>query len=106
MVLIKYGKGIVDEQFILNRLANSAIDVYTSAVVLSRASTSLDKGLPTANHEKLMTEAWVLEACERVDANLKAIATGKNLDNFTKLSHISKNICESTGVAQLNPLNF
>jgi very long chain acyl-CoA dehydrogenase len=106
MVLIKYGKGIVDEQFILNRLANSTIDVYTSAVVLSRASTSLDKGLPTANHEKLMTEAWVLEACERVDANLKAIATGKNLDNFTKLSHISKNICESTGVAQLNPLNF
>jgi very long chain acyl-CoA dehydrogenase len=65
MVLIKYGKGIVDEQFILNRLANSAIDVYTSAVVLSRASTSLDKGLPTANHEKLMTEAWVLEVDRR-----------------------------------------
>lgn len=61
MVLIKYGKSIVNEQFILNRLANSAIDIYTSAVVLSRASVSLKDNVPTANHEKLMTEAWILE---------------------------------------------
>lgn len=61
MVLIKYGKSIVNEQFILNRLANSAIDIYTSAVVLSRASNSLEKGLSTANHEKLMAEAWIFE---------------------------------------------
>lgn len=61
MVLIKYGKSIVNEQFILNRLANSAIDIYTSAVVLSRASNSLENGKSSANHEKLMAEAWIHE---------------------------------------------
>lgn len=61
MVLIKYGKTIVNEQFILNRLANSAIDIYTGACVLSRASNSLEKNLPTANHEKLIAESWILE---------------------------------------------
>ncbi|EFA11043.1 very long-chain specific acyl-CoA dehydrogenase, mitochondrial [Tribolium castaneum] len=106
MVLIKYGKSIVNEQFVLNRLANSAIDIYTGAVVLSRASNSLKDHLATAPHEKLMTEAWILEGSERIDNNLKAIATGRNLDNFTKMSKISKNICEVAGVAQPNPLNL
>ncbi|RZC42267.1 very long-chain specific acyl-CoA dehydrogenase, mitochondrial [Asbolus verrucosus] len=106
MVLIKYGKSIVNEQFVLNRLAGSAIDLYASAVVLSRASISLEKGLPTANHERLMAEVWTSEATERIDGYLKMIATGKNLDNFTKLSQISKNICEAAGVAQINPLNI
>lgn len=60
-VLIKYGKSIVNEQFVLNRLANATFDIYTSAVVLSRASTSLNEGLPSAQHEKLLAEAWTYE---------------------------------------------
>lgn len=62
-VLIKYGKSIVNEQFILNRLANAAIDIYASAVVLSRATKSLNEERKTAQVEKLMAEAWVLEVC-------------------------------------------
>lgn len=61
MVLIKYGRNIVNEQFILNRLANAAFDIYTSAVAISRASNSLNNGLSTAAHEKLMAEAWTFE---------------------------------------------
>lgn len=61
MVLIKYGKSIVNEQYILNRLANSAMDIFASACVTSRASGSLNLGLPTANHEKLMAETFVFE---------------------------------------------
>lgn len=45
----------------LNRLAEAVIDLYTSAVVLSRASRSLKDQLSSAQHEKLMTEAWVYE---------------------------------------------
>lgn len=106
MVLIKYGKGIVDEQFILNRLANAAIDIYTSAVVISRASRSLDKGLPTAAQEKLMAEAWTLEASDRVKYNLKVIESGKHLDNFTKLSSVAKTICDNGALFTHNPLGF
>lgn len=106
MVLIKYGKSIVNEQFILNRLANSTFDIYSSMVVLSRATRSLKENLSTAQHEKLMAQAWTLDASERVTINLKAVSSGKNLDNFTKMSTISKNTCENGGIVQANPLNL
>lgn len=106
MVLIKYGKSIVNEQFILNRIADSVFDIYTSAVVLSRATTALKENDPTASHQKLMAEAWTLEATQRVDTNLKVIANGKNLANFTKMSAISGNVCKSEGVVQSNPLKL
>lgn len=61
MVLIKYGKGIVNEQFVLNRLASAAFDIYSSAVCLSRATAAFKNNYPSANNEKLMTEAWVFE---------------------------------------------
>lgn len=125
MVLIKYGKSIVDEQFILNRIANSVFDIYGSVVVLSRASAALKDGTDTAQHQKLLAEAWTLEviyatelshsenhifglfqASQRVAANLKSIANGKNLDNFTKLSSIAKNVCKAEGIVQENPLKL
>ncbi|ENN74123.1 hypothetical protein HUJ04_012775 [Dendroctonus ponderosae] len=106
MVLIKYGKSIVDEQFILNRIANSVFDIYGSVVVLSRASAALKEGVDTAQHQKLLAEAWTLEASQRVAANLKSIANGKNLDNFTKMSSIAKNICKAEGIVQQNPLKL
>lgn len=59
--LIKYGKGIVEEQFVLNRLAQAAIDTYTMSVVISRATLSATKNLPSAQHEILMTQTWCTE---------------------------------------------
>lgn len=106
MVLIKYGKSIVNEQFILNRLANATFDIYSSAVVLSRASSTLRTGADSAQHERQMAEAWTLEATQRVAANLKTVASGKNLDNFTKLSSVAKNVCKAEGVVQINPLKL
>lgn len=66
MILIKYGKNIVNEQYILNRLANAAIDIYTSAVAISRASRSLSNGVSTATHEKQMAEAWTYEVSTHI----------------------------------------
>lgn len=106
MTLIKYGKSVVNEQFILNRLANSSIDIYATAVVLSRASIALKEETSTALHERQMAEAFSLDAFDRIDANLKAISSGKSLDHFTKLSSIAKNVCASSGVPQSNPLKF
>ncbi len=60
-LLIKHGKNIVDQQFLLNRLADCAIDTYAMVVVLSRATTSLNNKLDTADHERLMAEAWCIE---------------------------------------------
>lgn len=57
-LLIKYGKGIIGEQCILNRLADSAIDIYAMIVTLSRASRAVRKNIPTAEHELNLTKAW------------------------------------------------
>lgn len=67
MVLIKYGKNIVNEQFILNRLANASIDIYAMAAVLSRASRSLKENTPTASHEKLIAQSWCYEVYCRIE---------------------------------------
>ncbi|XP_022914733.2 very long-chain specific acyl-CoA dehydrogenase, mitochondrial [Onthophagus taurus] len=106
VVLIKYGKSIVNEQYILNRLANATIDIYASMVILSRATNALNNNLPSAQHEKLMVESWIVGASQRITENLKEISTGRNLDNYTKMSKIAANICQSNGVVQQNPLNF
>merc|ERR1719244_60575 len=51
-LLIKHGKKIIDEQFVLKRVADCAIDLYAMGVVLSRASRSLQRGGDSALHEK------------------------------------------------------
>ncbi|KAL6420265.1 hypothetical protein ACFW04_014866 [Cataglyphis niger] len=105
-VLIKYGRGIVEEQFILNRITQAAFDTYTMAIVLSRATMSLNKNLPSAEHELLMAETWCMEASSRIAYNLQQVNSDKHLNIFNKLSKISRNVCDVGGCVQLNPLGF
>ncbi|XP_012278524.1 very long-chain specific acyl-CoA dehydrogenase, mitochondrial [Orussus abietinus] len=104
--LIKYGRKIVDEQFILNRLAQAAFDTYTMSVVMSRATMSAKKNLPSAPHELLMAQTWCAEASNRVTDNLAIVNSAKHLDTFSKMSKISRNVCENVDYTQLNPLGF
>merc|ERR1712018_790489 len=62
-------KAIINEQFILNRLANATIDIYANTCVLSRCSKSLVEGLESAHHEQLLTEAWCRQAHTRIMNN-------------------------------------
>lgn len=103
-LLIKHGKNIVNEQFVLNRLADSAIDIYAMGCVLSRASRSIKLNLPTAEHEKLMTETWCVEANDRIRINLRKIHNATNAENYKRMSIISKNVCEAHDVVQNNPI--
>jgi very long chain acyl-CoA dehydrogenase len=50
-LLRKYNKDIIHEQFLLNRLANAAIDLFVMTAILSRASRAVQKNLPSAQHE-------------------------------------------------------
>ncbi|XP_053696030.1 very long-chain specific acyl-CoA dehydrogenase, mitochondrial-like [Sabethes cyaneus] len=105
-LLIKHGKGIVEKQFILARIADSAIDIYTMACVLSRATRAVQKQLPSAEHECLMTQAWCTEASYRVQQNIGRINSDKFQDNNRRLSLIAKNIVERQGPALTNPLEI
>jgi len=103
-LLIKYGKGIVEEQFLLKLLADSAIDIYSMSCVLSRASRSLTLGLDSAEHEKIMTETWCTEGADRVQQNLRKINSPVFVGNFKRMTQISQNLCGNLGVIQTSPI--
>lgn len=105
--LIKHKKGIVNEQFVLQRLADSAIDLYAMVVVLSRASRSLSEGNPTAQHEKMLCDSWCIEAAGRIRENLAAVQSNpQQQELFRNFKSISKALVEQGGVVTSNPLGF
>jgi len=103
-LLMKHGKHIINEQFLLNRLAQSAIDIYVSTCMVSRCSMSLNQNLSSGRHEELMTKVFVSEASQRIALNLGALKSSTQLANFKTMAEISKNVCEAEGVLQGNPL--
>ncbi|XP_055902631.1 very long-chain specific acyl-CoA dehydrogenase, mitochondrial [Eupeodes corollae] len=94
-LLIKYGKNIVNEQFILTRLADAAIDIYASVVTQSRATRAANMNLPTAEHELMLTKAWALEASDRCRKNLAKTTSGEHLELYRKMSNIAKTVCDN-----------
>lgn len=105
--LVKHKKEIVNEQFVLQRLADSAIDLYAMAVVLSRASRSLSEGHPTAQHEKMLCDSWCIEAAARIRENMSALQSDpQQQELFRNFKSISKALVERGGVVTSNPLGF
>ncbi|KAF5911806.1 hypothetical protein HPG69_015784 [Diceros bicornis minor] len=105
--LIKHKKEIVNEQFLLQRLADSAIDLYAMVVVLSRASRSLSEGHPTAQHEKMLCDSWCIEAAARIRENMAALQSDpQQQELFRNFKSISKALVERGGVVTSNPLGF
>ncbi|XP_029634235.1 very long-chain specific acyl-CoA dehydrogenase, mitochondrial [Octopus sinensis] len=105
-LLMQYGMKIIDEQFILNRVADSAIDIYAMVSILSRSSRSLAQRLPSAQHESLICNVFCDEALENVENKLKAARDPESKKNFQKMSLISRDIVESGCVAAKHPLGF
>ena len=46
----------LEQQFLLNRLADSAIDIYSMVVVISRTTRTLNQGLPSGDYETKLTK--------------------------------------------------
>lgn len=103
-LLIKYGKNIIHQQFLLNRIANSAIDIYACMCVLSRASRTEKLGLSSAEHEINMVRVLCNEAADRISSNLTSIRSQDKLKNFDLMKSISAQVCEAGGVAQAHVL--
>ena len=41
--ILRHGKGIIERQFLQERMANAAIDIYLATAVLSRATWEIDR---------------------------------------------------------------
>merc|ERR1719204_2578873 len=105
-VLIKHGKDIINEQFILNRLANATIDIYANTCVLSRCSKSLVEGLESAHHEQLMTKVWCRQAHTRIMDNLNQLKVTEVINEYKTMAKLSEAICAKNAPVQGNPLGF
>ncbi|XP_061816077.1 very long-chain specific acyl-CoA dehydrogenase, mitochondrial [Nerophis lumbriciformis] len=105
-LLIKHGKKIIDEQFVLQRVADCAIDIYTMVVVLARASRSLSQGLPSAQHEKVLCETWCVESHDRLMRDIKALRSNQSRHLFKNLQAISTAVVENGGTVAPHPLGF
>ncbi|XP_013880012.1 very long-chain specific acyl-CoA dehydrogenase, mitochondrial [Austrofundulus limnaeus] len=105
-LLIKHGKKIIDEQFVLKRVADCAIDLYAMVVVLSRASRSLSQAHPSAQHEKLLCDTWCVEAHDRVMRDIKLLRSSQSKKLFGDMAAISAAVVENGGVVSPHPLGF
>uniref|UniRef100_A0A672JY10 Very long-chain specific acyl-CoA dehydrogenase, mitochondrial n=1 Tax=Sinocyclocheilus grahami TaxID=75366 RepID=A0A672JY10_SINGR len=95
-----------NEQFVLKRVADCAIDLYAMVAVLSRASRSLSQGHPSAQHEKMLCETWCTEAHERVIQDIRFLGSGTSKQIFKNLRAISAAVVENGGVVSPHPLGF
>ncbi|XP_043952765.1 very long-chain specific acyl-CoA dehydrogenase, mitochondrial [Gambusia affinis] len=105
-LLVKHGKKIIDEQFVLKRVADCAIDLYAMVVVLSRASRSLSQGQPSAQHEKMLCDTWCMEAHDRVMQDIKLLRSSQSKRLFNNLRSISAVVVENGGPVHPHPLGF
>lgn len=104
-LLIKYRKNIIHQQFLLNRVANSAIDIYACMCMLSRATRTDKLGLASADHEINMVKVYCNEAADRISSATSSIRSHDKLTNFELMKTISNQVCESGGVVQIHPLD-
>ncbi|XP_026187084.1 very long-chain specific acyl-CoA dehydrogenase, mitochondrial [Mastacembelus armatus] len=105
-LLIKHGKKIIDEQFVLKRVADCAIDIFAMVVVLSRTSRSLSQGHASAQHEKMLCETWCMEAYDRVLSDIRTLRSSDSRQLFKNLRAISTAVVENGGVVSPHPLGF
>jgi acyl-CoA dehydrogenase family member 9 len=74
LALGKYRKGIIDQQLVLRRLADNAIDLFASTCVLSRASMAAAKRVDSAAHETVLAKLFCDKASRRIRGRLSELS--------------------------------
>ncbi|XP_046403316.1 complex I assembly factor ACAD9, mitochondrial-like isoform X2 [Ischnura elegans] len=104
VALEKHGRDISNEQMILQRLANVAIDVYSMAAVLSRASRAYCIGLRNADYEIILATTICQDASRRVKDTILEIERGDYYSSDYNYKKIAEKIFESHGYFAEHPL--
>lgn len=74
--LIRHGKNIIEQQLVVQRLANAAIDIYACMAVLSRATAAIKAKNEHVDHEVLLARTFVKQAKARIGAELSGLIAG------------------------------
>jgi acyl-CoA dehydrogenase family protein 9 len=97
-LVIKHGKGIIEKQFLQERMANAAIDVYHAMAVLSRASAALERAgtdSAAAAADLDCARIFVPMAMRRARRSVRAL--GRNQD--ARLKAVAERALESGEIA-------
>lgn len=105
-VLIKYGKNITNEQYVINKIAQSTIDIYAMFVVLSRASRSVNNKIASAEHEVNIANLFCSEAALRVTNNLKDVQDPAFIGRTKVMTQIAKDMAQNGRTVPQHPLGF
>jgi alkylation response protein AidB-like acyl-CoA dehydrogenase len=102
-LLRHHGKSIIDEQMILERLADVAIDLYAMVAVVARATRALEQGRPAAAHEALLASVFCEHANRRIRRRLRAIEQGRK-NGDVQLREIAEALLAGGGYLPTHPV--
>ncbi|CAF0831038.1 unnamed protein product [Adineta steineri] len=105
-ILIKHGKTIRDEQFIVYRIGDMAIDLYSMAASLSRCTQSFQNQVPSAVHEANLVRIWCEEAYDRINNNINLVQSSAFITRTKLMSELAKEIVEKESTVPVHPLGF
>ncbi|MEP7347056.1 MAG: acyl-CoA dehydrogenase family protein [Gemmatimonadaceae bacterium] len=100
--LRKYGKEIIERQYVQERLANAAMDIYFATATLSRATSEIEQAGGEVNAvaaEVDCTRVFVHMAYRRTRRNLRALRANQDL----RLDAIAERAVEAVDLAPLQP---
>lgn len=105
-ILMKYGKTIRDEQFLVHRIGDITIDLYSMAACLSRCTHSFKNQQPTAIHESNLVRIWCEEAYDRINNNIKLIQSSAFIQRSRLMSELAREIVDKESTIPIHPLGF
>jgi acyl-CoA dehydrogenase family member 9 len=96
-VLLKYGKKVIDKQFLQLRLANAAIDIYLSVAVLSRTTWEIARagGVDAATAEIDCARVFIPAAMRRARRHVRALRVNQD----ARLTAIAQRALETGDLA-------
>jgi acyl-CoA dehydrogenase family member 9 len=89
-LLVRYKEGVVEEQLKLNRIAESAISLYTTAAVLSKIDYEIqhasDEGF-SIGHDVSLAHFYCNVALDKLDYSLNSLVAGNRDEEINSLSN-------------------
>lgn len=105
-MLRRHGRRVVDEQLVLNPLAAAAIDAYTAAAALSRASRAERLALPSAADEARLAAAWAEDAVGRIPRHLADASEPRPAQQHARLQRLGGDVASRGAQLTPNPLGL
>lgn len=102
-VLRHHGKSIIDEQMLLERIADVAVDLYAMVAVVSRATQAIEQNRTSAQHEALLASVFCEQANRRIRRNLRAVEQGRK-NGDVELRQIADELFAKGGYVPSHPV--